>query len=592
MQQTSDLERSMTRARNWSQDPYLDQADRDQVNKLLDNNNQTEIIDAFYRDLEFGTGGLRAVMGVGTNRMNKYNIRRATQALAQQVLALAKSKGDTVAKIAIGYDSRHNSAFFASEVACVMAGNGVHAFLFEYLVPVPLVSYSVRMHHAHAGVMVTASHNPPAYNGYKVYWDDGAQVIPPYDKQIINTYNSLASFSQVKYMPLDQALKNNLITMVGKNVEDSYFEMLKTKSIDPGMCQERGRELKIVYTPIHGAGLLPCLRALHELGFNEVMVPAQQREPNGAFPTVKSPNPENPDALKMAVDLMKEYQADLVFGTDPDCDRLGVALLHRGEVFYPNGNQLGLLMLHYVLSRLKENNRLPAKGYFIKTIVTSELQATVAKAFGVEVHNTLTGFKWICGLMRELDQKHPEKKFIFATEESFGYMTHNNVRDKDGICSVAMMAELALWYKTRGMNLVQALDSIYEQYGFSDETLLSLDFEGKAGAEKINRIMDHFRHSFNQDLDGEKVLAVEDYQAGVILSKGEKIPLTLPKSNVLGYALASGNKLYLRPSGTEPKIKFYLLIQCREGTLLQKKATAKAIVDKLLSFIRRQAEMA
>jgi phosphoglucomutase len=589
----SQLQQAYLKAKEWIQDQAVDPADRQFLQKLVDQKNDAEILESFYKDLEFGTGGLRAIMGLGSNRFNKYTVRKATQALATNLNKFAKSKGDPQTRVAISFDSRNGSLEFAKEVAGVMAANNVHVFLYEYMTPVALLSFSVRYHKAHGGVMVTASHNPPKYNGYKVYWADGAQVTPPYDQEVINTYYSIKSFQEVRYMDYEAAKNKGLITLIGKDVEDAYFEKLRPKFVNPGLCHERGKELKIVYTPIHGTGLKTCQRVLKEMGFSQVLVPPMQAMPDGNFPTVSSPNPENPDALAMAVELMLKEQADIVFGTDPDTDRLGVAIVadqKQKKIFYPNGNQIGLLMLYYMLTNLKEQGKLPANPYFVKTIVTSELQAKIAQYFGLTVENTLTGFKWICGRMGEIERHQPERNFVFATEESFGYMTHNFVRDKDGICSVAIMAELALWYKTQGLNLIQALDKIYTEFGFSDETLVNMVYEGKDGAEKINRIMDHFRKNVRSSFIKEKIVSIEDYETQEITNTvtGKISPLNLPKSNVLGYSFASGTKLYLRPSGTEPKIKFYIMISVTEGSLEDKKSKAKNLSDAFVEAIHKE----
>lgn len=585
-------EQAIEKAKLWAKDSYISLEDRADIEKLLENNDTKEIVERFYKDLEFGTGGLRAILGNGRNRMNKYNIRKASQALATEINEEVKRLGHKHGKISISYDSRKFSKEFAEEVASVMAGNNIHSYLYEHLNPVCLLSFSVRHHDAHAGVMVTASHNPPEYNGYKVYWSDGAQVTPPYDQKIMNAYYNIKDWDEISYTPYEEALGKGLITLVGRDVEDRYYKLLSEKYVNPKLCQERGDDLKIVFTPIHGTGLVPCKRVLNEMGFINVFVPPEQAAPDHRFPTVKSPNPENPDALHLAVELMKKENADIVFGTDPDTDRLGVAIIKNGEVFYPNGNQIGLLMLHYILTNFKEQNRFPQNPYFVKTVVTTELQAKIASNFGVDVENTLTGFKWICGKMKEIEENEPHRNFLFATEESFGYMNHNFVRDKDGICSVALMAELALWYKTQGMDIVDALDKIYEEYGFSSETLLCLNYYGKEGAEKITRIMNHFRSNFNKEMAGQEILAIEDYDHREIkkVTTNQVEALNFPKSNVLGYQFTSGDKLYLRPSGTEPKIKFYIMINTSSGTLLEKKELAKSRTEMLMDFINKEAK--
>ncbi len=577
-----------TKAKEWAENTYFDAADREEIQKLLDAGDTKEIEERFYKDLEFGTGGLRAILGMGTNRMSKYQVRRATQAVCNHVLDAGKSK-----KLAISYDSRKFSFEFAKEVAAVCAANGIQAYIYKRLNPVALLSFSVRHHGADAGVMVTASHNPPEYNGYKVFWADGSQVTPPNDKAIIGHYNSI-NYNDIKCMTFDEGLDQGLIHWVGEDVENAYYDAIKSKIINPELCMEKGTDLKIVYTPIHGTGLYPCTRALDDMGLTNYLVVEEQAQPDSAFPTVKSPNPENPEALAMAVELMEKENADIVFGSDPDTDRLGVALKHEGTVQYVNGNQIGILMLHYILTNLKEQGKLPTNPYFVKTIVTTDLQKTIADSFGVECFNTLTGFKWICGKMNELEKTNPEKNFLFGTEESFGYLNHGYVRDKDGVSSVTLMAECALWYKTQGLNLFQALDKIYEEYGFSAEHLLNLDYFGKEGADKIQRIMDKFRSMNPKEICGEQVVHFWDYDKLVEknMVNGEELKIDLPPTNALGFGFSNESRFFLRPSGTEPKIKFYIQIKENEGTLEEKKRKAAAATEQLLDFIKKECESA
>lgn len=583
----------LNEATRWAQNPVFDAEFRAEIQALIDSKNYDELTERFYKDLEFGTGGLRAILGAGKNRINVYTLRRASQALASIVLKVSKAP---VKKIAISYDCRHMSWELAQEAASVFAANGIHAYLYSRLNPVALLSYSVRYHKADAGVMVTASHNPAAYNGYKVFWSDGAQVTPPHDQMIIDEYDRLTDFSAHKTMAFADGVKAGLIHMIGEEVENHYYKVILDSAINPQMCQEKGDQIKIVYTPIHGTGLLPCTRALSDLGLKNVYVVSEQAKPDGNFPTVNSPNPENPEALAMAVALMKKEGADIAFGSDPDTDRLGVALFHKGKTEYLNGNQIGVLMLHYILENLKTQGKMPQNPYFVKTIVTTPLQEVIASAYGVETHNTLTGFKWICGRMNEMERLHPEKNFIFATEESFGYLNHNQVRDKDGVSSVTLMSEMTLWYKLKGKNLIEALDDIYEQYGFSHETLLNLVYEGKTGSEKIARIMEYFRSSFGAgkltSFADCEIKAIEDYKSSQRLDiiTGDKTAIELPKSNVIGLFFKNGDCVFLRPSGTEPKIKFYIMIGENQGTLAQKKASATQKTELILSTIHSTVE--
>lgn len=570
---------TLEKALAWAQNNYFSPESRAEIQALIDAKNTKEIDERFYKDLEFGTGGMRSILGQGINRINIYTIRKATQALCTEVLAQKSSNPS----ICISYDSRIMSFELAQVAAEVMAGNGIKAYIYKHLNPVALLSFAIRHHKSMAGVMVTASHNPPEYNGFKVFWSDGAQVTPPNDQNIINNYYAINDFSTIKMTPFLDGVKNNQIAWIDDSVEESYYKAILEKSINPKMCKDNGAKLKIVYTPIHGAGLVPCSRALKDLGFSDVHVVSEQAKPDGRFPTVKSPNPENPSALKMAVDLMEKVGGDIVMGSDPDTDRLGVAIKVKNEIVYLTGNQIGILKLHYMLSEMKKQNKLNGENYMVKSVVTTPLLDTISKSFGVEVYNTLTGFKWICGKMNELEKSSPNKNFIFATEESFGYLCHTFARDKDGVSSVSQMAEVALFYKLQGMNLIDALDKIYEEFGFSREDLLSLDYFGIAGQEKISRIMTNFRNFSDNNILGNKLAQVKDYSKGI---EG------LPKSNVIGFFFEDGNQVYLRPSGTEPKIKFYIMIQEKSGTLADKKAQAEIKAKQFLEYFNTQSEKA
>ena len=572
-------ETTLDKAKAWANNTYFSPESRAEIQALLDSNNTKQIDECFYKDLEFGTGGMRSILGQGINRINIYTIRKATQALCTEVLAQKAANPS----MCISYDSRIMSFELAKVAAEVMAGNGIKAYIYKHLNPVALLSFAIRTHKSMAGVMVTASHNPPEYNGYKVFWSDGAQVTPPNDQNIINNYNAIADFSSVKFLPFEAGEKENLIEWIKDEVEESYYKAIHEKMINAKMCKDNGAKLKIVYTPIHGAGLVPCSRALADLGFTDVHVVAEQAKPDGRFPTVKSPNPENPSALKMAVDLMEKLGADIVMGSDPDTDRLGVAIKVNGVVHYLTGNQIGILKVHYMLSEMKKAGNLNGENYVVKSIVTTPLLDTIAHSFGVEVYNTLTGFKWICGKMNELEKTQPQKKFIFATEESFGYLCHTFARDKDGVSSVSQMAEVALFHKLQGHNLLEALDKIYEEFGFSREDLLSLDYFGIEGSEKISRIMTNFRNFSDKSILGHQIAQIKDYSKGI---EG------LPKSNVLGFFFENGNQVYLRPSGTEPKIKFYIMIQEKDGTLANKKINAEIKATQFLDYFKAASERA
>lgn len=576
-------ESSIQKANDWVNSPYIDGESKKEIQDLLDNNNTKEIQERFYKDLEFGTGGIRSIIGQGINRINKYTIRKATQALANEI----KEVDSKEHRVAISYDSRRFSFEFAKETAAVLAANNIHAYIFKRLNPICLLSFSVRHHKAHAGVMVTASHNPPEYNGYKVFWSDGAQVTPPYDKNIINKYNDITDLGQVKIMSFEDAEKDGLIHWVGEDIEDIFYDLLQSEAINPEMCKKHGSELKFVYTAIHGSGQIPCTTLFDRLGLVNYNYVKEQAMPDGDFPTVSSPNPENPSALKLAVDLMIETDSDIAFGSDPDADRIGLALRHNGNIHYLSGNQIGSLLLNYICQNFKDKNTLPEKSFCIKTIVTTELLTKISDKFGLEIHNTLTGFKWLCRKLEEIKEEDDKKNFLFATEESFGYLNHEYIRDKDGVGPIGLLAEMTLWYKRKNMTLIDALDEIYEELGFFHEELLCLNYLGQEGAEKIQRIMSHFRANPPSEILGEEVVLIEDYEEQISnnLNTGGKVKITLPKSNVLGFYLKSGNKIMLRPSGTEPKIKFYIMLQEQNGSLNEKKSKAKAKGISIIKYL-------
>ncbi len=561
-------------AKLWGENTYFSEEDRKEIVGLIDQlpATETELTERFYRDLEFGTGGLRAPMGMGQNRMNKYNVRRATQALTNTLIKHFGNGGSAV----ISYDSRNSSKDFALEAAGVFAANGIKAYVFPELTPTPMLSFAVRHLKAKAGIMITASHNPPIYNGFKAFWNDGAQVVPPYDKEIISAYNNLTDWGQIKHMTFEEAQKKNLAAWTSAEVDEAFYKVIEDKvMLDKEMIKKHGSDLSVVYTSIHGTGQIPCETIAKRLGFTKFASVAEQAKPDGNFPTVKYPNPEDPKALALAVDLMMKTNADIVCGTDPDCDRLGLVVNDHGKPAYPNGNQIGALMLFYIFSRRQEKNILPKNPLVLKSIVTSPIQNAIVESFGGTVEDTLTGFKWMAGKLREHEEKKSPLNFVFASEESFGYMLHDDARDKDGVSSVAMISEIALYFKRKGMNLMEALDSIYDKFGFFFESLVSQDYEGVAGTQKIERIMEYFRHYPETHFAGEKITGRTDYMKET----------GLPKSNVLSFTFESGNKLFLRPSGTEPKIKFYTMVRETSGTISEKKLNAlkkvKTIEDKI-----------
>jgi len=565
----------LEQAKFWAENSYFDQSDKNEIRDLLNQlpNSENALRERFFQDLEFGTGGLRAPMGAGTNRMNKYNVRKATQALCNTVLKHFASDCSVV----ISYDSRNKSKDFAMEAANVLAGNGIKAYVFDELTPTPMLSFAVRYLKAKAGIMITASHNPPIYNGYKAFWNDGAQVIAPIDKEIIEAYNHLKNWSEIKYLKVEDALGKNLILSVPKEVNEAFYQIIESKVIqDLHLCKDNGSKLKISFTALHGTGQVPCSKIAERLGFSEFYSIPSQALPDGNFSTVKSPNPEDPKALSLAVEYMLKHNFDIVYGTDPDCDRLGVAVNHHGKAHYLNGNQIAVLMLYYIFKTKQKSNSLPKKPLVIKSIVTSSLQNKIVESFGGSVEDTLTGFKWMAAKIKEHEDRKSDYEFVFASEESFGYMPHAECRDKDGVSSVALMSEVALFYKLQNKTLIDALDEIYEKYGFYSESLIALDYEGIEGAKKIQRIMNYFRSFESSLLAEEEILKIVDFEKGEFL----------PKSNVLSFEFKSGSKLFLRPSGTEPKIKFYTMVQETFGSLEGKKTNALKKIHAIEQFIQ------
>ena len=505
----------------------------------LRNNDPAGFEDAFYRNLEFGTGGLRGIMGVGTNRMNKYTVGMATQGLANYM----KARIEGPLSVCISYDSRNNSKEFARITADVLSANGIHVYLWDNIRPIPLLSYSVRSKGANAGVMITASHNPKEYNGYKVFWSDGAQITSPVDKEIVAEVAKITDPSQVKFVPKEEC---GGIELMGKEMDDKYFHDVLGLMLSPE-SRARHADLKIVYTPIHGSGVRIVPEALDRLGFKNVYHVPEQDVSDGNFPTVKSPNPEEASALKMAIDVANREGADIVLATDPDADRVGIAVRDNdGQIVLFNGNQTGAMLTYYILTRWKELGKIDDTKYVVKTIVTTELIAQIAKSFGVKCYNVLTGFKFIADVVRRMEGKG---EFICGGEESYGFNVGEYVRDKDAPISCCMVAECAAWAADQGLTLYQLLQKIYKEYGYRKEGLVSLVRKGKTGAEEIQQIMKDMRATPPTDLAGSKVCKVIDYL--------ETEKTGLPSSNVLQFFSEAGDVVSVRPSGTEPKIKFY-----------------------------------
>ena len=543
------LEMVRSKAQGWLTDSY-DEETRAQVQALLDSEDPTELIECFYKDLEFGTGGLRGIMGVGSNRMNIYTVGAATHGLSNY-LKQEFAELDQI-KVVIGHDCRNNSRKFAEISADIFSANGIKVYLFESLRPTPEMSYAIRKLGCQSGIILTASHNPKEYNGYKAYWNDGAQMIAPHDKNTIAEVNKIRNASDIQF-------KGNpdLIEIIGEEIDAPYIEDLTKISLSPEAIA-RHKDMKIVYTPIHGTGVKLVPRALAAYGFTNIIHVPEQDVVSGDFPTVISPNPEEPAALAMAVEKAKEMDAELVMASDPDADRVGAAVKNdKGEWVLLNGNQTALMFVYYLITRWKELGKIQGKEYIVKTIVTTETIKTIAERNGVEIYDVYTGFKWIANVMRMNEGK---KSYIGGGEESYGFLCEDFVRDKDAVSACVILAEIAAWAKDQGLSLYQLLQKIYVEYGFSKEKGISVVKKGKSGAEEIEAMMKQFRQNPLQEIAGSKVSLFLDYATlkGIDYLAGETISLDMPTtSNVLQYFTEDGTKISIRPSGTEPKIKFY-----------------------------------
>jgi phosphoglucomutase len=565
----------LERAKVWLGENY-DEETRKQVQEMIANNPQ-ELIDSFYQDLEFGTGGLRGIMGVGTNRMNKYTVGMATQGLANYLKNIFP--GQKQIRVAIAYDCRNNSPYFAQITADVFSANGIFVYLFKALRPTPELSFAIRYLGCQSGIVITASHNPKEYNGYKAYWEDGSQLIPPHDKNVIIEVQKIISPKEVKFDG-----NNDLIKLIGEDIDQVYLDRVFQLSLSPEAIQQHS-DLKIVYTSIHGTGgqLVPA--CLEKFGFRNVSVVAEQSIPDGNFPTVRSPNPEEPAALEMAIKQAENIGADLVMATDPDADRIGIAVRDLSNNFVLlNGNQTAALLTYYLLTKWDEKKKLTGKEYIVKTIVTSEILKDIADRFKVECYDVLTGFKWIAEIVRLNEGK---KVYISGGEESYGYMTGDFVRDKDAVSSCALVAETAAWAATKGKTLYELLLDIYLEFGLYKESLISVVRKGKSGSEEIKKMMDDYRSSPPAHINKSRVVLIKDYQMSVskdILS-GSTQPINLPKSNVLQFFLDDGSKISVRPSGTEPKIKFYFGVKEDLATRLDFEKVNAKLNDRIKGII-------
>lgn len=565
----------LEKAQKWL-DISFDEETRKQVKYLIDNDHN-ELIESFYTNLEFGTGGLRGIMGVGTNRMNKYTVGMATQGFANYIKKMFAEKD--MIKIAIAFDSRNNSSFFAQITANVMSANGIKVYLFESLRPTPELSFAIRHLGCQAGVVITASHNPKEYNGYKAYWEDGGQLIAPHDKNVIEEVLKITDLKQVNFSKVPE-----LIEIIGENVDFAYLEKVKSLSLSQDLIKKH-KNLSIVYTPLHGTGVVLVPRALKEYGFENIHLVEEQTVADGNFPTVKSPNPEEKSALEMAINKAKSVNANLVLATDPDADRVGIAIKNdTGEYILLNGNQTASVLIYYLINKWKENNKLTGKEYIVKTIVTSELLKEIAIKNGVESYDVLTGFKYIAEIIKNLEG---EKTFIGGGEESYGYLVGDFVRDKDAVIACCMIAEMAAWAAESNKTFYDILIDLYLEYGFYKENLLSITKKGKAGTEEIQQMMNNFRQSPPAFINGSKVIAIKDYllQISKDLISNSNSPIDLPKSNVIQFFTEDGSKITVRPSGTEPKIKFYFGVRDVLKTKEDFEATDKKLDSKIKAII-------
>lgn len=547
------LKQVTAKAQSWLTAGY-DAETQAEVKKMLESEDKTELIESFYKDLEFGTGGLRGIMGAGTNRMNIYTVGSATQGLANY-LKMEFSNLEQI-KVAIAHDCRNNSRKFAEISADIFSANGIKVYLFESLRPTPELSYTIRKLECQSGIVLTASHNPKEYNGYKAYWDDGAQVIAPHDKNIIAEVNKIRDIADIRFKG-----DKSSIEIIGKEIDRQFIHDLLSISLSPDAIK-RNNDIKIVYTPIHGTGGTLIPEALKTMGFNNIIHVPEQDMVSGNFPTVISPNPEEPAALELAVKKAEETGADLVMASDPDADRVGAAIRdNSGKFILINGNQTLILFIYYIITRWKESGKLTGNEYVVKTIVSSELLKTIADKNGVEIYDCYTGFKWIAAVIRDNEEK---KKYIGGGEESYGFLAEDFVRDKDAVSACMLLAEIAAWAKDNGKTLFQLLQDIYVEYGFSKEKGISVVRKGKSGAEEIEAMMKNFRENPIQEIAGSKVHLVKDFAKLIAVDKNlnEQLALDMPTtSNVLQYYTEDNTKVSIRPSGTEPKIKFYIEVQ-------------------------------
>ena len=566
----------------WLQDPAIDEESKKDLRAIKDNEAEKE--DRFYKDLEFGTAGLRGIIGVGTNRMNKYTVTKATQGLANYII----KQGGQDRGVAIAYDCRIMSNEFSEETALCLNANGIKTYRFDELRPTPELSYAVRQLGCIAGIVITASHNPPEYNGYKVYWEDGAQIVAPHDKAIIEEVNSITDFGTIKTMDKEEAIKKGLYNVIGKEIDDKYIAELKKLVVNSDAIKEMQKDIKIVYSPLHGTGGKLVKRILNEVGFENVYIVPEQEKPDGNFPTVSYPNPEDPKAFVLALELAKKVDADIILANDPDADRLGIYVKDTKTLEYIqfNGNMTGNLVAEYILSQKKANGTLPSNGAVIKTIVSSNMTEAIADAYSVKCFATLTGFKNIAKIIRGFEEDNTYQ-CLFSYEESYGCIIGTHARDKDGIVAVMTVCEAVAYYKKQGLTLWDQMNKMYEKYGYYKEKQMSITLKGIEGAEEIKKMMENMRNNPAKEIAGLKVKSFGDYSKQEITDEnGNKKPTGLDKSNVLYFDLEKNAWVCVRPSGTEPKIKFYM------GVCESSAENAEKQMQKLEQAIKEMAENA
>ncbi|SHK55270.1 phospho-sugar mutase [Tepidibacter formicigenes] len=556
----------------WLNNPYFDEETKDEL--LSIKGDEKEIEDRFYKDLEFGTAGLRGVIGSGTNRMNKYTIRRVSFALANYIIKKTGEEGKKRG-VVIAHDNRHKSREFCLETAKTLSACGIKTYIFDELRATPQLSFALRYLNAISGVVITASHNPPEYNGYKVYWEDGAQILPHIAKEIIEEVNKIDDYSKIPTIDEKEAMDKGFINLLDEKVDTAFIEAVKEKSLRSDIIEKVADNFKIVFTPLHGTGNKPIRRALREIGFKNVLVVKEQENPDPNFSTVKYPNPEEKEALKLGIELAKREKANLVIGTDPDCDRVGVAVKNNeGEYICLTGNQVGALLTNYILENLSKENKLPKNGVVIKTIVTSEFGSEIARSYNIDVLDTLTGFKFIGEKIKEFEETK-DKTYIFGYEESYGYLCGTHARDKDGVVAAMLISEMAAYYYSKDMSLYEGLIELYEKYGYYKEDLKSITLKGKEGQEKINKVIKYFRENKIEEVNNIKVKEFKDYKKGID---------NLPKADVLKFILEDNSWFAIRPSGTEPKIKFYF------ASVGKSKEDVESNLNNLVSSIMEKVE--